>query len=114
MMCRIIIVTLMVVTIAGCGSSKSASEKNDMQEKIKVLKSQGFTEGIIVHSEKPDDCEYTIKVAGGVEEFLDPVNLDEKFKHDGQTIWFKYTSLRRQNRCQKARPVELTEVKTLE
>ena len=37
MMCRIIIVTLMVVTIAGCGSSKSASEKNDMQEKISQI-----------------------------------------------------------------------------
>ncbi len=54
---------------------------------------------------------YSIKTTEDPIEFLDPLNLDEVYKVAGQEIWFKYTSLRTKNRCDKARPVSIVEMK---
>lgn len=71
---------------------------------------EGFLKGTIVYSEVENDCPYTIRVDAEEPYFLDPVNLDGKYEVDGEKIWFKYTGLRRMNRCEKANPINITEM----
>lgn len=84
---------------------------NTMDEQ--KLMADGFLKGIIVHSEMEGDCPYTIKLESDPEEYyyLDPINLEERFKKDGEQVWIKFHGLRRMNRCNKANPVEILEIK---
>lgn len=77
------------------------------------LMADGYLLGIIVYSDKDGDCPYTIQMPGDKMEFyyLDPVNLDEKYKKDGQKVWIKFNGLRRMNRCDKATPAEITAIR---
>jgi uncharacterized ParB-like nuclease family protein len=77
------------------------------------LMAEGYLQGTIVYSDKEGDCPYTIQMPGDKMEFyyLDPVNLEEKFKKDGQKVWIKFNGLRRMNRCDKATPAEITAIK---
>lgn len=77
------------------------------------LMEDGFSKGMVVYSEIPDDCAYTIKMENTLGEFyyLDPINLDEKFQQDGEEVWIKFRGLRRMNRCKKANPVEIMDIK---
>ena len=74
------------------------------------LNTDSTTKGQIIFFEGEGDCAYAIKTIGEGFEYLDPLNLDEKYKIDGQQIWFKYRGLRRENRCENARPVEIIEI----
>ncbi|MGO3183986.1 MAG: hypothetical protein ACTIJ9_14260 [Aequorivita sp.] len=74
----------------------------------------GYMPGRIVFSDLVDDCEYTIQLKEeGQKDFyyVDPINLDEAFMKNERTVWVKYNNLRRMNRCEKARPVEILEIK---
>lgn len=77
------------------------------------LKAEGYMLGTVVYSDKEDDCPYTIQMPGDKMEFyyLDPINLDEKYKKDGQKVWIKFNGLRTMNRCDKATPAEITTIK---
>lgn len=72
----------------------------------------GYLPGRIIYSDFEGDCEYTVQLKDGDREFyyVDPINLEENFKRDGQTIWLKFNGLRRMNRCENANPVEITEI----
>ncbi len=63
-----------------------------------------------MYSDKENDCEYTIKMVGNSTYFLDPITLDDTFKKDGEKVWIKFRGLRQMNRCEKANPIELTEI----
>src|SRR5690606_21838202 len=77
------------------------------------LMAEGYLLGTIVYSDKEGDCPYTIQMTGDKMGFyyLDPVNLEEKFKKDGQKVWVKFNGLRRMNRCENATPAEITAIK---
>lgn len=77
------------------------------------MMADGYLPGRIIYSDLADDCEYTIQLKDGERDFyyVDPVNLEENFRSDEQTIWVKFNGLRRMNRCEKASPVEITEIK---
>ncbi|MDP2686355.1 MAG: hypothetical protein Q8O62_03980 [Aequorivita sp.] len=77
------------------------------------MKAAGYFLGTIVYSDKEGDCPYTIQMPGDKMEFyyLDPINLEEKYKKDGQKVWIKFNGLRRMNRCDKATPAEITDIK---
>ncbi len=69
----------------------------------------GFKKATIVFSEVEGDCAYTLSV-DGESTLFDPINLGEEFKKSQTTIWVKYRPLRMPNRCDKANPVEITEI----
>lgn len=79
----------------------------------KKMMAAGYFLGTIVYSDKEGDCPYTIQMPGDKMEFyyLDPINLEEKYKKDGQKVWIKFNGLRRMNRCDKATPAEITDIK---
>ncbi len=99
-------------TAAETTSTTSETETLNPQQ----LMAAGYMLGTIVYSDKDGDCPYTIQMPGDKMEFyyLDPVNLDEKYKKDGQKVWIKFNGLRRMNRCDKATPAEITAIKKRE
>jgi len=71
----------------------------------------GFKKGVIVASDKEGDCPFTIKLRDNdYSYYLDPINLTEEFKKDGEKIWVKFAGLRMMNRCEKANPVSIIEM----
>jgi len=84
----------------------TASNEEIMAEEKKMME-EGFKKGVIVYSDVEGDCPYTIKMEGESAYFLDPINLEEAFRKDGEKIWFKFNGLRRMNRCEKANPVSI-------
>lgn len=99
-----------LVTAMGlsCCGQKAASEEN-VKASTMDFDTKGYTAGTIVHSKAEGDCEWTIKLADG--RHFDPMTMDKGFMKDGASVWFKYTPQRRMNRCDKASPVAVTEIK---
>jgi len=72
----------------------------------------GYFPGRIIYSDEADDCQYTIQLKDGERDFyyVDPLNLDEKFNTNGQTVWIKFAEVENEKRCENAIPVEITEI----
>lgn len=130
--------TFVALTLLGCGATEKKSQNASSSETNTTiaettatettviepntntetmdpqkLMADGYLLGTIVYSDKEGDCPYTIQMPGDKMEFyyLDPVNLEEKYKKDGQKVWIKFNGLRRMNRCDKATPAEITAIK---
>lgn len=82
----------------------------NMEEEKKML-AEGYLKGTIIVYSSEGNCPYVIEVAAANPYYFDPVNLDEAFKMDGEKIWFKYNGLGMMNRCEKAVPVSLSDIK---
>jgi len=105
---------ILVLVLFSCNSTnKSVSDSSEKESKLETSKmtEAGFLAGEISFSKKEGDCPITIKVEGknGVY-YLDPINLSEDFKKEGEKVWFKFGPLRRMNRCEKASPISIIEV----
>lgn len=113
--------TLFVLTalFAASCSSTSKTTKDEVKDEVtmvaatndKKMMEAGFTKGTVVYSDAEGDCPYTIKV--GVKDqvmYFDPINLEQEFKADATKVWFKYGQLKMMNRCDKANPVNITEI----
>ena len=109
--------------ILSCGTVQNSSEtmENNKNAEIEAqniegekMMAAGYLPGRIVYSDLADDCEYTIQLKDGEKDFyyVDPINLNEEFMKDDRTVWVKFTGLRRMNRCEKANPVEIIEMKS--
>jgi len=104
------------IIISCCSGQKTAGEdssnqtSNDITMNTQKLMEAGFKQASIIASEEQSDCPFIMKMAGNDSDLLDPINLDEKYKQDGEKIWVKFKSLRMQNRCDKARPVQIEEI----
>jgi hypothetical protein len=72
---------------------------------------EGFIKGTIVFSDEPDDCAYTIRLEGKENLMYDPTNLDVKYQKHDEKIWFTFAPMRRMNRCIKANPIYINEIK---
>lgn len=107
--------------IISCGVSQnqtqdietnSAAEIEAKKIEAKAKMAEGYLPGRIIYSDLADDCEYTIQLKDGEKDFyyVDPINLNENFKRNGQTVWVKYGGLGRMNRCEKAAPVSILEI----
>ncbi len=96
-------------------TTETTSETTSNTETIDPQKMMvaGYLLGTIIYSDKEGDCPYTIQMPGDKMEFyyLDPINLEETYKKDGQKVWIKFNGLRRMNRCDKATPAEITDIK---
>ncbi|EDM44327.1 glycyl-tRNA synthetase [unidentified eubacterium SCB49] len=97
--------------VLACNSAKDISTEQITEnlEQEKEMLAQGFTKGTIVYSDIEGDCEYTIKLDDG--RFFESTDLKEDFKKDGKIVWFTYGPLRRMNKCEKASPVSIIEMK---
>ncbi len=94
-------------------TSTTETSSNTESMDPKKMMAAGYLQGTIVYSDKEGDCPYTIQMPGDKMEFyyLDPINLEEKYKKDGLKVWIKFNGLRRMNRCDKATPAQITEIK---
>ena len=88
------------------------TENNEIMNPQKMI-AAGYLLGTIVYSDKEGDCPFTIQMPGDKMEFyyLDPINLEEKYKKDGQKVWIKFAGLERMNRCDRATPAQIIDMK---
>lgn len=107
------LILLGAVTLLCFASCKNTEEvaKDNIEEKVAEEKFDptGYTAGVIVYSKDKDDCEYTIRLKDGL--FYDPINLEDSYKKDGMAVYFKFRGLRMMNRCNKANPVSIEEMR---
>ena len=105
---------LLLLTINSCNTANKATDtKNETEQQMdsKKMIADGYLAGEISISTKENDCPVTILVEGKTGPYyLDAINLSENFSEDGEKIWFKFTPLRRMNRCDKANPINITEI----
>jgi hypothetical protein len=98
-----------------CSSTKSntnSENTNTAEMETKQMMEEGYKMGVIVTSREEGDCPITIQILDEETYLLDPINIAEMYKIiDGDKVWVKYTGLRMMNRCEKANPVSLTEIK---
>jgi len=104
-----------MVLFMSCSTTKNTKENMDKTQntamETKKMIENGFLAGTISQSTMAGDCPFTIKVESeDGSYFLDPINLDETYKIDGEKIWFTYNGLRMMNRCDKASPISIKEI----
>tara|TARA_R100000935_G_C2747150_1_gene128260 strand:- start:77 stop:487 length:411 start_codon:yes stop_codon:yes gene_type:complete len=107
--CSILLVA--VFAVASCTSpqtntSKSTRQLTTPKPVVKEYK------GTIIHSDVEGDCEYVILLDGKRSVMLDPINLQGNFKQHGTKIWFTFRSMKMPNRCEKANPISITDIRT--
>jgi hypothetical protein len=109
--------TLAILAIVvACSSTKTKENSNEPAAKEIAINNdkminEGYTRGTIVFSDEPDDCAYTIQLEGKDNVMYDPMNLDVTFQKHDEKIWFTFSPLRRMNRCIKANPIYITDIK---
>ncbi|ANH59347.1 hypothetical protein [Dokdonia donghaensis] len=111
---KLFITGIILVTglmLASCGQ-KATTEEKAKEETTMSFDTTGYTSGTIVQSKAEGDCEWTIKLKDG--RFLDPMAIDKDFMKDGATVWIKFLPQRRMQRCDKASPVAISEIKLRE
>ena len=106
---------LSIFIMSCCSSTKTTGNSNTADNsnmETKQMIEEGYKMGVIVTSRKEGDCPITIHIQGDETYYLDPINIAEMYKViDGEKVWVKFTGLRMMNRCDKANPVSLTEIK---
>ena len=120
---KILFALVILATVVACSSTKAKEKSNETAttaftestmtttpEDDKMI-SEGYTKGTIVFSDKADDCAYTIQLEGKDNVMYDPINLDVKFQKHGEKIWFTFNPLGRMNRCIKANPINIADIK---
>ncbi len=102
--------TVALLCFNSCKNTEKVA-KDNIEEKVaeEAFDPTGYTSGIIVYSKEKDDCEYTIKLKDGL--YYDPINLEDSYKKDGMAVYFKFRGLRMMNRCTKANPVSIEEMR---
>jgi len=103
-----------------CNSTKNnnnvdtpTNSKEDTMKMEQKMMAEGYKKGAIVFSEEESDCPYTIKIEDG-DYLLDPLEMDNTYKEDGLKVWVTYRGLRMKNRCDKANPIEINDIKKRE
>ncbi len=108
---KLFITGITIVTglvLSSCGQ-KATTEEKVKEETAMQFDTTGYTSGTIVQSKAAGDCEWTIQLEDG--RFLDPMTIDKDFMKDGATVWIKFLPQRRMQRCDKASPVAISEIK---
>lgn len=98
-----------ITMLFSCNTNKATLEDKSNVMNDKSFIENGFKKATVIYSEIEGDCPYTISVEGETTLF-DPINLEENYKKSQANIWVKYHPLRMANRCDKANPVEITEI----
>ncbi len=109
-----IILIASLALIIGCTSTKNTQPTEttmDESSEAKEMIAKGFLMGTIKAYETEGNCPFVIEVAGETPYYLDPIDLDESFKQNDMKVWFTFFGLRMMNRCEKANPVKINEIK---
>ncbi len=107
----ILLFSMLLFSCNSTTTSVSKDSENTNQMDSKKMIADGFTKGLIVTSKVEGDCPITIQIEGEERTyFLDPINIEDPYKKDGEKIWFKYAGLRMMNRCLKANPISIIEI----
>jgi hypothetical protein len=114
---RILSITALLclfVLTSCCSAKKNKTETTVVENntEAKSMMEQGYLMGEIIASKAENDCPYVIK--SDIEDgtvMYDPINLDAAFMKGGTKVWYKYNGLRMMNRCEKANPVSLVDMK---
>jgi hypothetical protein len=107
--------TLVVLSSCNQKATNDAMAETKKTEMHTKMTANGFKMGTIVASKVEGDCPYVIEMEGDNKPYyLDPINLDESFKKNGEKIWFTFGPLRMMNRCEKANPVSIIEMEKRE
>tara|TARA_R110002020_G_scaffold388031_4_gene598767 strand:+ start:1444 stop:1800 length:357 start_codon:yes stop_codon:yes gene_type:complete len=103
---------VMLALNSSCNSSKKSTDKGERASNLESdFDNTGFTEGRLLVGRNTGDCSYMIEVLNkDVPYFLDPFELEDKFKEDSLKVWFKYSIMRMPNRCDNANPVSISEM----
>lgn len=104
---KLYFILVLLLTATSCQSKKTSSDTMKISESKMI--ENGFKKATVVYSTIPGDCEFTIAVEGETVLF-DPINLEGKFQKSQAKIWVKYIPLRMPNRCEKASPIEISEI----
>jgi hypothetical protein len=100
--------------LMGCSTTKKTTQSDSAMEnsaEIKEMTAQGYLMGTVKVYASEGNCPYVIEVADDTPYYLDPINLEESFKQEGTKIWFTFAGLRMMNRCIKANPVSILDIK---
>lgn len=103
-----IFVSLLILSCNSTNKSIQEISKNETQTQRMIT--DGFKKGIVRASDDEVKCTYVIEMHyNDVTYYFDPIDLPERFKEDGVSIWFKYSLSRRMKRCEKANPIILND-----
>lgn len=97
------------ITLSCCGQKEITNDVKTNNAKEENFNATGYTAGTIVQSKEEGDCEWTIKLEDG--RYLDPMSMNKDFMNDGAAVWVKFLPQRRMQRCDKASPVELSDIR---
>ncbi|GAA0720451.1 hypothetical protein GCM10009430_20640 [Aquimarina litoralis] len=100
----------MLVFNQSCKTTKTPKIEKETQVNTNNKISAGYKKGILKMT-RLRSCPYTMTV-DSYSDSLDPVNIEDFFKEGNvpEKVWVKFTSLRRQNRCGKGRPIHITAI----
>jgi len=108
---------LFLMISSSCDSAKTAATEESSEKSPEVMDTKMVQDGYIagtVKYLKNSECSY-ILVDEKLQTQYDPINIDEakfaSFKSDASKVYFKFTSLRRMNRCPEARPIQIIDIK---
>lgn len=109
---------ILALGLFSCNSAKKAKDDKNMDpvamNNEKTMMEGGFLKGVVIASDAEGDCAYKIRIMDNENYdetyLLDPINITEKYAKDGEKIWFKFSGLKRANRCAGATPVSITEI----
>ncbi len=108
---------LLTLVVISCNATSkvakddATNDANNIKMNSEKMLQDGFKMGTIIYSEVEGDCPYVIDIeSDDYQYFLDPINLEESFKKNGEKIWFKFGGLRMPNRCEKANPINIIEI----
>lgn len=111
---KLLIMLASLSILMGCSTSKNATQSEstmDNSAEIKEMTAQGFLQGTIKAYETESNCPFIIEVSGEIPYYYDPINLEESFKQNDTKIWFTFAGLRMMNRCEKANPISILEIR---
>lgn len=111
--------TFFLALLISCSSTNKTVKKTgddtktttEMATKTSEMTKDGFLSAEVVESKVEGDCPFALKLMNGDSPyFLDPINMTDQYKVNGEKLWIKFSGLRRMNRCDKASPVNITEI----
>jgi hypothetical protein len=112
----LITIGLTMIGLIACNATqKGVSQSMSTEDNTEKMIAEGYAAGVIELSNKEGDCPVTIRLEGGEETmYYDPLEIDDSYKVTGMKVWFKFSGLRMMNRCPKANPIRIENIKKRE
>ncbi|AUC13943.1 hypothetical protein BTO06_01700 [Tenacibaculum sp. SZ-18] len=113
-MSHLIKLTLLIMSsicFCNCNSSKKSVDSQTGLYSEESYIQDGYVKAVIKDNKSDSPCGSVLISIVDSKDILDPVNLENIIGKWGKNIWLKYNSLRMQNRCEVARPINVIAIK---